>query len=244
MSKCKWCGNETKLCRAHLIPDGLNKFLLGDVGGTQKLYRVEMRSNKLQSPVQTLEFDRNILCSKCDASLGKYDHALIEFFDKYISFWQTILSAEPILVKFEIQNTQRVALGFLAILYRFSLSDEYRKIKLEPEYKQKFETWFEKDELTENDLRFAKTVLVGTSAGKGNTNWFLMQYIRQVKIEGGFIYQLQMFGLHIIIMVGKQDSQLEDLLDYPPLGAQKGSVVFEMLSPKSMASFDEFKKYF
>lgn len=244
MSKCKWCGKETKLCRAHLIPDGLKKFLLGDVAGTQKFVRVEMKSAKVQSPVQTLEYDRNILCAECDGKLGVYDQALIEFFQLYMAKWQTEKLIEPKPIRLVVKEPYMVSLGFLAILYRFSLSSRHPKISIGGKFKSRFESWFLSGQIPSGDSELAKIMVFGTSEGEPLINWGMLYYIKRIREQGVNVYRLQLFGLRIFIRISNKQCEIENHYPFPSLGSEERSVTFALYPPHLTAGSDDIYKHF
>lgn len=244
ISLCLWCKKDEKLCRAHLFPDGLKKFLLDDMNGTQKIMRIEMNSKKIQSPVQTLESDSFILCKVCDNVLGKYDNALINFFSSCANLQNSEELIKSKIIKLEVEDEKLVALGFLAILYRFSLSLRHSKINIGEKYKLIFEKWFENGSLEKRDFDYFNIMVIGASGGSRHTNWGLVQYIRRAKIERQNFYTLQMFGFHIIIRVGNKKCSFENSCNLKSLGSENGLITFEMYPPENLFEYDEFRKYF
>ena len=68
---CKLCGESKELCKAHLLPNSLRRVVV-DFPADKSMQAVHM-DQKRDYPVQTLRYDPNILCAKCDASLGPFD---------------------------------------------------------------------------------------------------------------------------------------------------------------------------
>ncbi len=65
MGTCRLCGDEKKLCDAHIIPWGLYP-------RSSNICSYTLSSNR-QEPRPKGVFDRHILCADCDRQLGRFD---------------------------------------------------------------------------------------------------------------------------------------------------------------------------
>ena len=70
--KCKLCLNEKKLCKqSHIIPDFMFQGLYDE---THQLFMVDFKNPLDARKIQTGEFEKNILCIKCDnVRIGKLE---------------------------------------------------------------------------------------------------------------------------------------------------------------------------
>src|SRR4030042_6422490 len=71
--ECKLCGQRKNLIKAHIIPDFMYRELF-DKDHRIRQMRVENKMFKKITQRETGEFDKNILCEKCDKEiLGNYE---------------------------------------------------------------------------------------------------------------------------------------------------------------------------
>lgn len=80
---CKICQRDfPKLARAHLLPDSLKK-ISGEFRRTGgHLIQAQLKRPKAHK-IQTLNYDRQILCPTCDTSLAPFDEALKNFVEQW-----------------------------------------------------------------------------------------------------------------------------------------------------------------
>jgi hypothetical protein len=79
--KCKLCGLDKKLVKAHIIP---NFMYSGLFSKTHDIISANLSNPKSKKKIQTGYFDKNILCESCDNEIiGSYErHAHRVLFDE------------------------------------------------------------------------------------------------------------------------------------------------------------------
>jgi len=133
MIACQMCCREAPLCKAHLFPRALRKFVSED--RNSPFFEISVTEGQPPKGLDTFEFDRNILCSQCDGYLGNFDRAFVEF----VAAWQHDPIRWRSLVhppSFETLRLQRdpipLRFGILASLYRFAISERHPEVALSP----------------------------------------------------------------------------------------------------------------
>lgn len=120
MGICKFCGQEKKLIKAHVIP---KKFYLGL--NEDKYLCINSKIGKYTIQQQG-GYDSNILCADCDNHiLGKFDkegyRVLFDDFSKY-----KYMQAHPQYKIYQLDNTKfdyaKLRKFFISILWRASIS--------------------------------------------------------------------------------------------------------------------------
>lgn len=225
---CNWCKQPGKLCRAHLFPEGLKKFLLDDVNGTKSMVRASL-DRKKNTSIQTLESDSQILCANCDVKLGYFDQILINFFSEFIRVqnFEELDSWKPVNIPFS--NTKNLVSAFLVILYRFSISSRYKEISVGAKYKQLFEAWFENRSIPNNGFESVDIKLFGSSKNEFGLHRMIVNSPEWAKIKGVNIYCFDILGMTVLIKLGKLDWPLPNIDKYPKLGENDGGVLFPLL---------------
>ncbi len=127
---CKLCGEDRKLIKAHIIPEGFFRPLR--LGSTS----LEIHSNTngvfpKKSPIGV--YDKNILCEKCDKYIGLWDdyaHRLLiqNFSDKFAVYEGN----SKVAYKINIYDYKKLKLFFISVLWRASISSQpfYKKIEI------------------------------------------------------------------------------------------------------------------
>lgn len=125
---CRFCGLQTKLIKAHVIPEAFFRRLRV---GAQPPLLVQQRGRVKRSPIGV--YDPNILCVKCDAIFAPWDNYA------YTLLAPTLTDAEEITdgVKIGAWNVpiykyEFLKLFFISLLWRASVSQHpfYRRINL------------------------------------------------------------------------------------------------------------------
>lgn len=200
---CQLCGCQGKLCMAHIMPKAL-KYLLGPRRSTFLALRLESRLEKSCAsgvteayPTQNLEFDRDILCSKCDNEiLGKYDKILVIFYNKCIQFSKNSI----ILDGYDIEIDKRLYFSFLTILYRHSISKKIKCVIMPEKYKNilKYSLINEDfDKISKN----IKIYILGYPIHK-YSNSISQLFGGRNKNEEQYFYILNAFGLDVFFIMG------------------------------------------
>jgi len=129
---CKLCDRETKLIKAHIIPE---KFFI--------CLRSEKKAPELHSNVKNVYpkripigiYDKNILCAACDNKIGVWDNYAQNLLLGEFSEENAIhVNGEKVAYKIENYDFDKLKLFFLSIIWRASISSEpfYEKINLGP----------------------------------------------------------------------------------------------------------------
>ncbi len=192
---CKFCGQEKKLIKAHIIP---RNFYL-DYKNEQYM-EVNALSGKFTIK-QSGSYDKNILCSDCDNLLGEFDkeaHRVLirEINNNLIHQAQnyTLYYCKP-----TNYNYEKLRKFFISVLWRASISalPEYDKIQLGDYEEVAFKIL--KNQETFKDL--FKIFVFKFPNGLDYNKWM---YMSQTKILGRKAYVICMAGYLInIILNGK-----------------------------------------
>lgn len=129
---CKLCGEERKLVKAHIIPEGFFRPLR--LGSTAP----EIHSNTKgvfpkKSPIGV--YDKKILCEKCDKYIGLWDDyahkLLIQNFSEKFALYK---GSTKVAYKINAYDYKKLKLFFLSILWRASISSQpfYKRIEIGP----------------------------------------------------------------------------------------------------------------
>ena len=106
--KCKFCGNETALIEAHIIPAGLFRRLRQ---GKKSLEMITNKAGEYTKKSPTGVYDKTIVCSKCESIWQEWDN-----------YAQLILANKPLNGRVRYHNNKRIC--YIVDNY------EYRKLKL------------------------------------------------------------------------------------------------------------------
>lgn len=108
MKKCKFCGNETKLIKAHIIPAGFFRRIRQ---GKEALEMMTNRAGEYTEKSQVGAYDQTIVCSKCEAIWQEWDN-----------YVQQLLAEEPLNGRARYYGNRKIC---------YIVDDfEYRKLKL------------------------------------------------------------------------------------------------------------------
>lgn len=130
--KCKLCGEDKKLIKAHIIPAGFFRPLR--IGKSAP----EIHSNTngvypQKSPIGV--YDKDILCEKCDRYLGLWDDyahkILIQDFSEQLAVYKR---NNKVAYKIDNYDYKKLKMFFLSVLWRASISSQefYKKINIGP----------------------------------------------------------------------------------------------------------------
>ena len=106
--KCKFCGNESALIEAHIIPAGLFRRLRQ---GKKSLEMITNKAGEYTKKSPTGVYDKTIVCSKCENIWQEWDN-----------YAQLILADKPLNGRVRYHNNKRIC--YIVNNY------EYRKLKL------------------------------------------------------------------------------------------------------------------
>ena len=106
--KCKFCGNETTLIKAHVIPAGLFRRLQR---GKESLEMITNKAGEYTKKTPVGVYDKTIVCSKCENIWREWDN-----------YAQLLLADKPLNGRLLYRNNKRIC--YIVDNY------EYRKLKL------------------------------------------------------------------------------------------------------------------
>lgn len=215
MAICKYCEQEKKLCRAHIIPHVFYKKMCDDAKHPQ-FSKIKLGENKSKiSPIGF--YDNNILCSECDNKLGYYDHYACEFWDKIekIAKVEKIGNIDISTISGENYDYPTLKKFFVSLVYRASISQlkEFGNVCLGKKYENQAKLFLEQKY---DDKDFGIIIQKRISEVYQSIDKMLLLFGR-FKIEGINCYDLFLAGYRIIIKVDKRNfsKQLEPLLLTP-----------------------------
>ncbi len=128
--KCKLCGNDSTLIKAHVIPAGFYRRIRQ---GKEPLEIITNSAGEYTKKSQIGEYDRTIVCGKCEAIWQEWDN-----------YAQQLLVEEPFNWKVQFRNKQKICyivenyeydtlkLFFISLAWRASVSSRsfFRRIHL------------------------------------------------------------------------------------------------------------------
>ena len=106
--KCKFCGNESSLIRAHVIPAGFFRRIRQ---GEKPLEVITNTAGEYTKKSQIGEYDQTIVCSKCETIWQEWDN-----------YAQQLLAEEPLNWRARYYNNRKI--------YYVVDNFEYKKLKL------------------------------------------------------------------------------------------------------------------
>jgi hypothetical protein len=225
------CETATKFCRAHIWPDGLRTIV-------QQKYKNIVFANietGKDKRVQTLEVDKNILCAACDSHLGRYDRTLIEFVRAYIDNpdrKKGLDKKKPApIITMDVDTTQ-LRLGFMASLYRQSLTATYPMVNLGAKYTRLFrQCLIEKKILKPVDHTF-KIIMFGYVKDNDNFDRTMVPQPATSGTYGGVhFYFYHFLGLEIVMKVGR-GPWMGGLDAYPDITSEPDKLNLLLCDPK------------
>ena len=150
---CKYCGNEKKLCKAHIIPKEFYKNYR-----TEK-YRAVKSIDLTWTQCQNGVWDDSILCAECDSLIGKYDNEAYRVLKNNLIKHKSGDGKSVYIYKKDEFNYEYLRKFFISLIWRASISskDICKCVKLN-KYKN-IALKLLKNKISDDNLYF-KTVVV------------------------------------------------------------------------------------
>jgi hypothetical protein len=217
--KCKFCGEEKPLIKAHIFPQQFHK----PITCAEKKHHVVI-ADALDKPgiLQSGSVDKTILCEKCDNEvIGKWDKYATEFFRQQDTWDKTTISGDdgPIVVYIvEDFDYAPLKLFFISLLWRASVSSlgVYNGVKLGAYEIKAWKMMKTGDPGTENDFGVAMFKLTESqrytkppTSGGIHQSIAGPQLIRENNIN---MYRTAFLGTSTIIKVDRR--KMPDFMDY------------------------------
>ena len=232
---CRMCEEEKKLCMAHILPKALKTIL--NAGKTNDhLKSVSIEEGKAHN-IQTLEFDKEILCSSCDGILGKYDRVLVEVIRYFFDDEARNKFSNPIRTVDVITDTEKLKLAIAAVLYRMSLSKRFSKLYLGKTYEPEFKTWLQNGSIPEDMRSWLEVVLFGYNKDKNDLDRTMTADPLAGRAERIHHYFLFLPGLLAIAKVGKA-KWTSSVAKYPRINANPENLEIPVLNYEESIHFD------
>jgi hypothetical protein len=151
--KCRWCGEERQLIRAHIIPRAFYDDVRGD---TDKVLMLSPDKSKYTTVTQSGVFDSNILCAECDGALGKLDEYGYTIFRRIPTDQNDLVidrDRMPIGYNLRCEDVQRALKFLLSVLWRASLAthDFFSKVNLGAKYETRIRQLIQNNERVTDD---------------------------------------------------------------------------------------------
>lgn len=191
------CRENKPLCNAHLVPRSFGKWIAEDNSF------MEISENRKRK-AQTLQFDKNILCSDCDNKLGEFDDDLINFCIKVYDhpkrkeLYRPKAKSTEIIMNLD-ENTLSIQLGIIATLWRCSISKQYLDVDLGDKYNLLFRDWLCLRNIPDYDKYLCETLLI--SFIEDDIDKYILPPAAK-KVDGYFISRFQVPGMEIIAKIG------------------------------------------
>ena len=235
IKKCQMCGEEKKLCKAHILPEALKNTL--NPGKIDDHFIAVSISKGTDSKKQTLAFDKEILCGSCDGILGKYDKVLVEVIRNFFDDEARNKFSNPIRIVDVITDTEKLKLAFAAVLYRMSLSKWFPKLHLGEIYEPEFKTWLKNGSIPEDMQSWLEVVLSGYNKDQNGLDRTMAQ--EPTFGRGGKVFHYFLFlpGLLAIAKVGKA-KWISSVAKYPRINANPENLEIPVLNYEESIHFD------
>ena len=131
MPICQFCGDDKKLCKAHIVPQAFNYPRLPDerssiLASNNKGFRTR-RS-------QTGVYDTNILCSECDQKLGVFDGYAAGELLRATNRTPQKLDGKVVFFEYPDCDPEKIVRFALSVLWRAAVSKQhfYKRVELGP----------------------------------------------------------------------------------------------------------------
>ena len=223
IKKCQMCGEEKKLCKAHILPEALKNTL--NPGKIDDHFIAVSISKGTDCKKQTLRFDKEILCADCDGILGKYDKVLVEVIRRFFNAEARNRISQNVEVR---TDTEKLKLAFAAVLYRMSLSKQFPKLQLGKIYEPEFKTWLKNGSIPEDMQSWLEVVLFGYNKDKNGLDCTMAQ--EPTFGRGGKVFHYFFFlpGLLAIAKVGKA-KWTSSVAEYPRINSNPDKLKIDVL---------------
>ncbi|HTQ32302.1 MAG TPA: hypothetical protein VMI53_13905 [Opitutaceae bacterium] len=133
---CRWCQQNTSLIRAHIIPKA---FYVPIKGISDRVVILRPTEQKFTQFSSSGIFDSGILCSKCDAFLGRLDEYGLQIFKSPPSEADRVTQGGLSGYNLKCDDVQRAKKFLLSVLWRASVSsqDFFKTVSLGQKYEDK-----------------------------------------------------------------------------------------------------------
>jgi len=218
LGKCKLCGEVKELCnQSHIIPNFMYKDLFDE---KHRAHVIKSQKGSVQQIGyrQSGEFDKNILCQKCDNEiLGKLDrYASLILFDGYPKILENRVSPNGMRFTYCAEiDYKKFKLFLLSILWRASISSKPLFVEVELGPHQEIIRQMLLTNSPGEHLEYPCLIL---------TYLHLKSYPKDVvaqpsksRIDGGYVYKLLIGGMIYIFFISKHiiPSELMDVAISP-----------------------------
>jgi len=203
LGECRLCNKTKNLCKAHLIPDGVRKFVT-DINEPGDHFIKSSINSKRTFKSQTLEFDKHILCGECDNLLGKYDNALITMLQNWLKHNDRagISDRNVKILKVNVPSGE-VLLGIAAIILRFSYSSRFKQVSLGKQYEEKFAQWVRQGVVSNLASNEFSVKIIGYPIAEGDIVNILQSKPNVSKYNFSYYYYFILPGIWVCAKVGK-----------------------------------------
>ncbi|UDQ98645.1 hypothetical protein AAEX28_00825 [Lentisphaerota bacterium WC36G] len=217
-NKCNLCGENKKLCEAHLVP----KAFANDLKNNSKKNFISLKDHhdpkkghKAKMTKQNLDFDKNILCRECDNEiLNLYESHFIEKVREYAqsNLRNTNFYNHARASKIKLRcNTRLFQLALVSILYKCSISN-MSNIDLGDKYETMFKKWLKNKKIDNKEKNLCEIYVLGFHKSEQNLNGILFpNYMGKSKLN--HLYKFELLNLSFFIKIG----QGKILYDWPTI---------------------------
>ncbi len=207
--KCKGCGEDKDLIKAHIIPKSFYMNLKGD---SKYLNVIHSNADARVGISHIGDYDKEILCKACDGVFEKYDDYAKKFLIDEFGSFNELWDGET-LVGWEVDGCkhQKLILFFLSVLWRASVSnrENYRNIVLGPHEDKIKEIVFGRS----NDNLYYTCSLAKFYGAKIDTLERAILNPVRIKIDGINFHQIYLGGFIAYLKVDKRENPMGDKLD-------------------------------
>jgi len=130
--KCKLCGNDTTLIKAHIIPAGLFRRLQK---GMKPLEMITNKAGEYTKRAPVGVYDKTIVCSKCECIWQEWDNYAQKLLTDKLVKWQVRYSeSKKICYIIDNYDYKKLKLFFISMAWRASVSSAsfFSKVSLGP----------------------------------------------------------------------------------------------------------------
>jgi len=134
---CLNCGNPAT-CRAHVLPGAIGKDIIAAADGRKALSLAA--PDRTDDTFQSGVFDKYILCSACDGTLGLYDDHAVDI-SRLLGTPAEVLTRNDFTIRRDnVVNHEHLALFAAAVLWRASVSTyrELQQFRLDAAERERF----------------------------------------------------------------------------------------------------------
>ena len=131
MPQCKLCDHDVdKLAESHILPKSFYGEAFVDPNGPAKLLSSD--PNARPTRTRTGEYDSNLLCRQCEASLSDYDDYAHTVLFKTAPAETILFNGQAHVARFEQIDTEKLRIFFVSLLWRMHATDRamFSSVKL------------------------------------------------------------------------------------------------------------------